>query len=222
MLPKQELCSIRADSHTWLVLTKVLLAQSFLWRQFCGINELLTHVPPLQQGQPDSPSESKRRWLDLCGDIYREEMEKTEQYSEIVQVRLKNKTTVWNVISPCLRGGKKDVSHSWQLAITSPVVCKPTQIQEERHRLCPPVEYFLAVDKFNLKYTCYIYSELLLISYTSLTMLFHWRRWVLYLEEHSKPFGSLCIGCLSLQIQTPTKKYIYFWCHQMSQCPQRD
>lgn len=69
---------------------------------------------------------------------------------------------------------KEDVLHPRRLAITSPVVCKPTQIQEERHRLCPPVEYFLAVDKFNLQNTCNIYSKLLLL-YTPciLTMLFH-------------------------------------------------
>lgn len=37
------------------------------------------------------------------------------------------------------------VSHSWWFAITSPVVGKPVQVQEEWHRLCFSVEYFLTV-----------------------------------------------------------------------------
>ena len=45
----------------------------------------------------------------------------------------------------------KDVSHSGRLPIAAPVVCQPAQIQEERHRLRPPVEYFLTVDTSNIK-----------------------------------------------------------------------
>ena len=48
-------------------------------------------VSPLQQGQPDSPSESRKQWLDLCGDICGAEKEKTEQrwddYSSLAKIR---------------------------------------------------------------------------------------------------------------------------------------
>lgn len=33
-------------------------------------------------------------------------------------------------------------------------------------------------------------------------MLFHWRRWEQFQEEHLKPFVSLCKGCLYLHIYT--------------------
>lgn len=59
-----------------------------------------------------------------------------------------NQTKAWNVTISC--SIKSFVLHSWRLPVTSPVVWKPTQIQEERHRLCAPVKDFLAVERFFL------------------------------------------------------------------------
>ena len=59
------------DSSLCLILTKVT-GQLAGGRYRIDSRRMQNHfiVSPLQQGQPDSPSESRKQWLDLCGDIY--------------------------------------------------------------------------------------------------------------------------------------------------------
>lgn len=47
----------------------------------------------------------------------------------------------------------EEASHSGRLAITSPVVGEPVQVQEEGHRLRPAVVYFPAADVKHHEYT---------------------------------------------------------------------
>lgn len=104
---------------------------------------------PLLQGQPDSPSESRTQWLGLCGDIYRGDMDKTDHIKKLCKYRW---TWEHNLKSNLFLSADENVLQSGRLAITSPVVCKPTQIQEEWHRLCPAAEYFLAVNRLKVHY----------------------------------------------------------------------
>lgn len=47
----------------------------------------------------------------------------------------------------------EESSHSGWLAITSPVVGEPVQVQEEGHRLCPAAVHFPTVDVTHHEYT---------------------------------------------------------------------
>lgn len=52
--------------HRFLVSGKLC---ELIYRSLRKCKLELFGVPPLQRVQPDSPSESRRQWLDLCGDI---------------------------------------------------------------------------------------------------------------------------------------------------------